>query len=93
MFSTGGAVAKIDSIVPPVGPGAGTAVNGAQQQIARQIFDELIVESGALAQKTLKTKTNATLALQAIGVQPDAASGTAPAAAKPGLPAPAGRAR
>jgi peptidyl-prolyl cis-trans isomerase D len=79
VFATGAAVVKVSSIQPPSQQIAGQAVSPAQDQLARQMADELSEEAGAYAQTKLKTKVNLALARQAIGASADAAVPLAPA--------------
>jgi peptidyl-prolyl cis-trans isomerase D len=91
VFATGAAVAKVISIQPPTAAIAAATIGSAQQQLAKQIFDELGQESRAYAKTLLKTKINLAQARQAIGVTPDA--GKSPLLGKPGPAAPARRAQ
>lgn len=85
LFASGAAVVKVASVQPPSLQVAGQTILSAQNQLARQIFDEISEESGAYAQTRLKTKINLALARQAIGASADAATPLGPA--KPGVPA------
>ena len=84
LFASGAAVVKVASVQAPTLQVAGQTIAAAQDQLARQIFDEISEESGAYAQTKLKTKVNLALARQAIGASADAATPLGPA--KPGVP-------
>ena len=84
LFASGAAVVKVVSVQAPTLQVAGQTIAAAQDQLARQIFDEISEESGAYAQTKLKTKVNLALARQAIGASADAATPLGPA--KPGVP-------
>ena len=91
LFASGAAVVKVASIQAPSLQVAGQTISSAQNQLARQIFDEISEEGGAYAQTKMKTKVNLALARQAIGASADAA--TPLGSAKPGLPASPPRAK
>ncbi|HVY32901.1 MAG TPA: peptidyl-prolyl cis-trans isomerase [Caulobacteraceae bacterium] len=91
VFASGAAVVKVTAVQAPPMLIVGQAVNPAQDQLRRQLVEELGVESGAWAQTKLKTKINQPLALQAIGASADAGKALAPAL--PGAPPPAKRAQ
>jgi peptidyl-prolyl cis-trans isomerase D len=91
VITSGAAVVKVVSITPPSASMAVAIIGSAQQQLGRQMFDEVGQEARAYAKTTLKAKINLALARQAIGVSP--AATTPPAPAKPGAPPAAGRAK
>jgi peptidyl-prolyl cis-trans isomerase D len=91
VFATGSAVVKVASIQPPSLQIAGQAISPAQDQMARQMADEISEEAGAYAQTKLKAKINLALARQAIGASADAGVPLGPA--KAGTPSPGQRAQ
>jgi peptidyl-prolyl cis-trans isomerase D len=91
VFATGAAVVKVTAIQPPPLLIVGQATGPAQNQLARQMADELSEEGGAYAQTKLKAKVNLALARQAIGASADAGVPLGPA--KPGAASPGQRAQ
>ena len=91
VFPSGAAVVKVTAVQPPPMLIVGQAVGPAQDQLRRQLVEELGVESGAWAQAKLKATINLPLARQAIGASADVGTPLAPA--KPGSPAPQQRAQ